>query len=568
MKTVHLNNVVSGGIAVGRVFVPKRVDLKADTRLISNNEKLDEQARFKAALDGAVAEIELLAQDNEILMAHAEMAQSDTIIDGVFAKIADENKNAQMALSETAVEVEALFLSLDDVYLRQRVDDVRDICKRIMAHLKGVSLDVFSAAEPDSIVVADDLVPSDTAAMDFNKIKGFITRMGGATSHVSIIAKNIGIPAVVGMSDIFDVLKHGDSIILNTQDKLLIIDPSEAELKAAISRKKQLDSLYEEMKAEAHLPAETVDGHRVNLYANAGSVADVKKAMENHACGIGLFRTEFLYMESTGHFPTEDDQFHIYKEIATIADGKPVVIRTLDIGGDKGLPYYQFPKEENPFLGWRAIRVSLDLQDMFKAQLRAILRASVFGKLQIMYPMIISLKELDAANAVLKRCMDELRAEGVSFDERIDVGIMIETPAAVLIAEELAQKSDFFSIGTNDLTQYMLAVDRGNEKIADLYDSFHPAVLRAIKMTIDAGHKYGKPVSMCGEFSGEPKAAPLLLGLGLTKFSMSFGSLGNIKYKIRKINSDEARQLAQKILIKTDTNDIMTALDDFGREYV
>ena len=567
MKTVHLKNVVSGGIAVGRVFVPKKVDLRADTRLISDTEKNDEKARFKAALDGAVAEIELLAKDNEILLAHAEMAQSDTIIDGVFAKIMDENKNAQMALSETSIEVQALFLSLDDEYLRQRVDDIRDICKRIMSHLKGVSLDVFSAAEPNSIVVTDDLVPSDTAVMDFNKIKGFITRMGGATSHVSIIAKNLGIPAVVGMSNIFEMVQHGDSIILNTQDKVLTIDPSEDDLKAAIGRAEHLESLYEEMKAQAHLPAETMDGYKVDLFANAGSVADVKKAMENHACGIGLFRTEFLYMESTGHFPTEDDQFQVYKEIANIAEGRPVVIRTLDIGGDKGLPYYQFPKEENPFLGWRAIRVSLELNDMFKAQLRAILRASAFGKLQIMYPMIISVKELDMANAVLKCCMDELRAEGTSFDERIDVGIMIETPAAVLIAEELAQKSDFFSIGTNDLTQYMLAVDRGNEKIADLYDSFHPAVLRAIKMTIDAGHKYGKPVSMCGELSGEPKALPLLLGLGLTKFSMSSGSLGNIKFKIRKTNSSEAKQLAQKTLITTDIDDIMAALDDFGRNY-
>ena len=474
-------------------------------------------------------------------------------------KINSENKNAQLALEETVAEIVTMFESLDDEYLRERAADIKDVGKRIMCGLKGIKSNPFEGINEDVIVVAEDLAPSDTANMDFRYIKGFITEAGGVTSHVSIMARSMEIPAFVGVADFRKNVTNEDYIILDAVGKEIIVNPDE-ETKE-VYRKKAAE--YKAMKAEFesmnNLPATTTDGRTVELFANVGSIVDVENAVTRGAEGIGLFRSEFLYMENT-KFPTEQEQYDAYKKaIETMK--RPVIIRTLDIGGDKELSYYKFDEEENPFLGWRAIRISLDLKDVFKTQLRAILRASAYGDIRIMYPMIISVDEFMAANAILQECKEELRRDNIPFNDSIQTGVMIETPAAVLCAEDLAKVVDFFSIGTNDLTQYLLAVDRGNQKIARLYNSFHPAVLRAIRTVIQAGHKYDKLVGMCGEFASDEKAVPILLGMGLNEFSMAASEIASTRYQIRHLNYEHCQALADEICKKSTIAEVREMLE-------
>ena len=556
-KILKVEKTASKGIVIGKAYIIKKQNLIPENYTTSN---IDEEiSKFKVVLDEAKKEISELAKISEIFEGHLMIVEDVTLEDSVITKIKNENKNAQLALENAIKELSSIFEMMDDDYMKERATDIKDVGNRIMAKLKGVSLNPFENINEEVILVAEDLTPSDTALIDLNYVKGFITELGGVTSHVSIIAKNLGLPALVAVSDIMSSVNHGETIIMDASKGEVILNADDT----TIENYKKLEEDFKEsrkMLAELNkLKAETIDGHYVTLCANAGNLTDVKMAIENNIDGIGLFRSEFLYMENS-HFPTEEEQFEVYKEIAKLCNGKEVTIRTLDIGGDKSLPYYKFDFEENPFLGWRAIRISLELKDVFKAQLKAILRASAFGYVRIMYPMIISIEELKQANIILEECKKELQQQNIEFDKNIEVGMMIETPSSVILSEEFAKYVKFFSIGTNDLTQYMLAVDRGNTKIANMYNSFHPAVLRSIKKVIDSGHKHGVKVGMCGEFASDEKATKLLLGMGLDEFSMSAGEISNIKKNIRETSFKDAEVFANSILNSNTLEDVIKNL--------
>jgi phosphotransferase system enzyme I (PtsI) len=400
---------------------------------------------------------------------------------------------------------------------------------------KDVKEKNFGNITKGSILVAHDLGPSDIALMDMTKVLGFVTLHGGVTSHVSIVAKNVGLPAAVGVSDVFDAVRHGDEIILDCIGGEIKVRPDDFMLWEFREKMDEYNRLKVAQETDRDKPAITRDGRTITVHANAGTVQDAVRAIAGGAEGIGLYRTEFSYMLAKTGFPAEDDLYEEYRDVVLAADGRPVTIRTLDISADKNLPYFTFTHEANPMMGWRAIRMCLGsvLTGVFHAQIRAILRAAAHGKVRIMLPMIISVKEFEEVRAEVEICKNELQNEGISIGSDVEVGVMIETPAAAIMSPELAQVAAFFSIGTNDLTQYMLAVDRGNEKVAHLYDSKNPAVLRAIKVAIDAGNAAGIPVGMCGEFASQPDAIPLLLELGLTEFSVGAAFIGEVKNHIR-----------------------------------
>ena len=560
MKKWQVKKTASRGYAIAPTYVVKERIVIADERKISDDEKASEIARFKEAVAKAQADLKVLASDSAIFAAHYELAGDIALLEGVSAKINDSNANAEDALVQTRDEYVMIFENMDDEYMRERAADMKDVSKRLLYALKGIDDNPFAAMKDRSIVVAKDLTPSDTAKMNLELIAGFVTEEGGVTSHVSIIAKNQGIPCLVGIGPILHEIKNDMMSIIDASDGIFYIEPDESLVAEYEKKAAELARMNEEMEKLSSLPSETTDGHAFAICANVGSPSDIVSAMEYQIDGVGLFRSEFLYMESD-HFPTEDEQFAAYRQAVELLEGKELTIRTLDIGGDKGLDYYDFPKEENPFLGYRAIRMCLDEKDIFKTQLRAILRASSFGYIRIMYPMMISIEELEEAGELLETCKKELSAEGIAFDENIEVGVMIETPAAIMMAEEFAQSVDFFSIGTNDLTQYILAIDRGNPKIADKYNSFHPAVLRAIARTIEAGHRHGTKVGMCGEFAGDEKAVSILLGMGLDEFSMSAGSTPYIKYRLRSCSYADMQKLAARVLEQKTIEDVMAVIE-------
>lgn len=546
MKTIHVKRTASKGVVMGKAYVVKRPDLSADRSMISDSMVEKEVARYEAAIEAAKADLAVLAETNAIFGAHLELVQDPTLYDGVIDKIKDEKKNAELSLEETVDMFAAIFADMDDEYMRERGSDMKDVGKRLMCKLKGVEDSALSSISEKVIVVAQDLAPSDTAVMNLEYVLGFITQEGGVTSHVSIMARNLNLPALVGVEGILEDVAMGDEVAMDAKNGTIIVNPDEAAKEEYAQKMEAFRKREKELAEISLLPAETPDGKTVELFANVGNIEDIKNALPHHIDGIGLFRTEFLYMEND-HFPTEEEQFAVYKEAAELLEGKEVIIRTLDIGGDKELSYFDFGKEENPFLGYRAIRVCLDKEDVFKTQLRALLRAGAYGNVRIMYPMIISVEELDRANELLAICKEELRAEGKEFNEDIVVGMMIETPASVVLADDFASRVGFFSIGTNDLTQYTLAVDRGNKKISNMYNSFHPAVLRNIKRTIDAGHAAGIKVGMCGEFASDPRALKVLLGFGLDEFSMSAGAVSEVKAELRSTPYAEAKEIADKV---------------------
>lgn len=556
MKKIIVEKTASKGIVLGKAFIIEKQELTPSSYGISDVES--EIKKYEAAVEEVAKKLEVLAKDSQIFEAHLEVVRDIALLDGVTTKIKDQTLNAQLALQATADEFCSLFEMMDNEYMRERAADIRDVRDSLMRSLKGLPDTNFDAIQEQVILIAKDLAPSDTAKLNLQYILGFITEEGGVTSHVSIMARSAGIPALVGVKDLFEQVKHGDFLVMDASSGEIIVDPTE---EVALTYK-QRATLYMEKQKEleslSHLPAVTLDGREVKVCANVGNVIDVRNAYEHHADGVGLFRSEFLYMENT-HFPTEEEQFEVYKEAARLSD-KELIIRTLDIGGDKALSYYEFEKEENPFLGWRAIRISLELEEVFKAQLRAILRASAFGDVCIMYPMIISMEELTKSMQILEQCKQELDREMKAYNPKIRVGMMIETPASVLCVENFAKHVDFFSIGTNDLTQYLLAVDRGNKKIAAMYNSFHPAVLQAINRIICAGHEQGIPVGMCGEFASDERAARLLLGMGLDEFSVSAGEVANIKNIIRNSNYEESKHLAEKVQNLYSIDEIMDLL--------
>lgn len=455
--------------------------------------------------------------------------------------------------------------ALDDEYLKERAADVRDIGKRLLKNILNIPIVDLSAITEEVILVAPDLTPSETAQLNLDKVLGFITDLGGRTSHTSIMARSLEIPAIVGTTDATSKVKSGDFIVLDGVNNTIYLNPSESEIDKLKAFRNEYLQEKEELAKLKDLPAITLDGHQVEVCANIGTVRDVAGAERNGAEGVGLYRTEFLFMDRDA-LPTEEEQFQAYKAVAEAMGSQAVIVRTMDIGGDKDLPYMNLPKEENPFLGWRAIRICLDRKEILHSQLRAILRASKFGKLRIMFPMVISVEEVRELKAELEMLKGQLREEGKAFDETIEVGIMVETPAAAIIAHHLAKEVDFFSIGTNDLTQYTLAVDRGNELISHLYNPMSPAVLNLIKQVIDASHAEGKWTGMCGELAGDERATLLLLGMGLDEFSMSAISIPRIKKLIRNANYADTQALAEQALAQPTAEELMKLVDTFIQE--
>ncbi len=509
---------------------------KAKTQLIAIREKVKEKmGEDKAAIfDGHI----MLLEDEDLMME-------------VEDKIKLLNLPAAKALDEGITEYSDMISQLDDPYLRERAADLKDVGKRWLKNILGMKLKDLSNLEPNTVVITYDLTPSDTAQLDLENCIGFITEVGGKTSHSAIMARSLELPAIVGVKDVLNEITEGQSIVMDGEKGEIIVDPSNEIVVEYTEKRTQFLADKEELKKLINEEAVTLDNRKVEIYGNIGGPKDVDAVIESGATGVGLYRTEFLFMDSD-HMPTEEEQYKAYRIVAEKLQGKPVTIRTMDIGGDKELPYLNLPKELNPFLGYRAIRISLEHKDMFKTQLKAILRASAYGQIKIMYPMITSINEIRKANEILSECKKELDEIGKKYDANIKVGIMIETPSTAIIAYKFAKEVDFFSIGTNDLTQYFLAVDRGNEMVSNLYSSFNPAVLEAIQKVIDAGHDRGIPVSMCGEFAGDKKATELLLGMGLDIFSMSASSVLSIKKKIRSSNYGDA-QSYRDLILKQDT---------------
>ena len=526
MLRLRVKQAMADAVAIGRVWRYRAGAYAPSGRVVPSGERPAEQSRFDAAVAAAEGELEKLAAANEIFAAHLELAAD--------------------AVHAASGELAALFAQIDDEYLRARADDVRDVCRRILRQLVPSETDPFAAIPDGSILAADELAPSDTARIDFSRVRGVVTRRGSATSHLAILARNRNLPAVVGLGDDFDRLDDGTIVVLDGPAGELLIAPDEHTAAEYRRRMEEAEARSAAADAYASQPVTTRDGRALAVLANAGSVDEVERAIRSGADGIGLFRSEFLYMQRQDGFPDEQVQTAAYARAAELCGGRPLVIRTLDIGGDKSLPYYRFPEEENPFLGWRAIRVSLELRDMFRTQLRAILRASARGGVRVMFPMIVSLAELRDALALLEECKEELRRQEVPFDDRIPVGVMIETPAAVFMADELAAEVDFFSIGTNDLTQYVLAVDRGNRRIAAMYDTLHPAVVRAMRLTVDAAHRHGCEVGICGEFAGCAAHAELLVGLGFDELSVAPPSVPAVKERIRGLETPQAELTARR----------------------
>jgi phosphotransferase system enzyme I (PtsI) len=566
--------LVSPGIAFGKALLLKEDEIVINRKKISPEEVDQEVKRFLSGRAKASAQLETIKtkagetfgeEKEAIFEGHIMLLEDEELEQEIIALIKDEHASADAA-AFSVIEGQAKALEeLDDEYLKERAADVRDIGKRLLRNILGLAIVDLSSIQDEVILVATDLTPSETAQLNLNKVLGFITDLGGRTSHTSIMARSLELPAIVGTSDVTKQVKNDDYLILDAVNNKIYVNPTADiidELKAVqnqyISEKDELTKLKD-------LPAITLDGHQVEVCANIGTVRDVAGAERNGAEGVGLYRTEFLFMDRES-LPTEEEQFQAYKAVAEAMGSQAVIVRTMDIGGDKDLPYMNLPKEENPFLGWRAIRICLDRKEILHDQLRAILRASAFGKLRIMFPMIISVEEVRELKAELDLLKAQLREEGKAFDESIEVGVMVETPAAAVIAHHLAKEVDFFSIGTNDLTQYTLAVDRGNELISHLYNPMSPSVLGLIKQVIDASHAAGKWTGMCGELAGDERATLLLLGMGLDEFSMSAISIPRIKKIIRNTNFEDVKALADQALAQPTAQELMNLVNKFIEE--
>ncbi|MDP3386431.1 MAG: phosphoenolpyruvate--protein phosphotransferase [Eubacteriales bacterium] len=565
----------SPGIAIGKVYLFKKEILEIDFRPIEENQIHREIARFEEAKHKTREQLEAIQKklaDNmsdeevDIFSAHLLMVSDPTLSYSVERYIMVNRLNAEAALEKSINEIWEMFQGLDDEYLKERATDIKDVGTSMLYNLAGKEMASLSRLDSEVIVVSPDLTPSDTARMDSDKVLGFVTDAGGRTSHTAIMARSLEIPAVVGVRNATYLLKGGETAIVDGSSGIVYFNPTDEQLDYYYLLKESYSHNKHMLQELRNLPAITTDGRRVEMVANIGVPKDVKVALKNGAEGIGLFRTEFLFMDRAT-FPSEDEQFKAYKMVVEQMAGRPVIFRTLDVGGDKNLGYMDFPRELNPFLGWRAIRIGLDRPDILKTQLRAILRTSHYGCLRIMYPMIISVEEIRKANWILNEAKDELRKNNIPFNNNIQVGIMVETPAAALIADRLIEEVDFFSIGTNDLTQYTLAVDRGNETIAHLYQPMHPAVLKLIKMVIDASHKAGKWTGICGELAGEETAAVVLLGMGLDEFSMSAGSIPIIKKQIRIVSYEDAKNIADRVLSMSSSNEIAEYLDSITKPF-
>ncbi len=555
----------SRGIAVGNVYKYIQEEIVIPDYIVPEGGVDQEIAKFAGAMAATLKQLdnirkktldEMGPEEAAIFEAHMQIAQDPSLSDGIKALVESGTMNVVAATEQTINIFADIFLGMEDPYMRERGADIKDIGDRLLRNMLGMNPRGLSHVTGDVILVAHDLAPSDTASLDKSIVKGIVTAAGGPTSHAAIMARTLEIPAVMGLGDIEAFTNSERAVVLGT-DGDVILEPTDEEFASYTQKAADFQKELQLLKESANLPAVTTDGHHVELFGNIGKAKDSKNALTMGAAGIGLYRTEFLYMENDT-LPTEDVQFGEYKKVAEQMKGQPVIIRTMDIGGDKELKCLDLPHEMNPFLGYRAIRISLNRPDIFKVQLRALLRASAFGDIHIMYPMIASVEEVKKANAILDECKQELRNESKDFNENIKVGIMIEVPAAAVISPILVKYVDFFSIGTNDLCQYTLAVDRMNENIGYLYQPLHPAVLRLIKTVIDASHAQGKFTGMCGEMGGDPMATMILLGLGLDEFSMTASSIPLIKNIVRSVSKAECEGIAAKAL-EMDTAEEITA---------
>lgn len=543
--------IASNGVAIGNLYLFTRDKVVISDNKIGENDTKEEFAKVKKAIDDYIKDLAKLegasgAQAN-IAKAHTELLSDPYFTDTIESKITNELKNSEMALDETIKEMVEIMSQIDDDYLRERASDYQDIGFQVMYKLKGITPKTLLNLDNGSIVISKELTPSDTSNMDKEAVVGFATDLGGKTSHTSIIAQTLDIPALVGMGDISKSVKGGEKAILDGNEGVLIVNPSEEEISKYELLLKEQKEKKERLKEIKDKQAISTDGKKIEVSANIGNIEDLKLAIENGCDGVGLFRTEFLYMQNSD-FPSEESQFEVYKEATQMLGDKPLIIRTLDIGGDKGLDYFDFPKEDNPFLGYRAIRLCLDKKEIFKDQLRALVRASAFGNLKIMIPFVVNIDELKEARNLIEEIKKDLDEKGIDYNKDLDVGIMVETSSSIIMADKFIKYADFFSIGTNDLTQYTLAVDRGNEHIADYYSNFNPAVLRAIKHVIDVSHKAGKWTGMCGAFASDTQATKLLLGLGLDEFSGSSAKIAEIKDTILTSSQEEEAKFAEKVL--------------------
>ncbi|MGL4676727.1 MAG: phosphoenolpyruvate--protein phosphotransferase [Brevinema sp.] len=544
------------GVVLGKAFIFTQPEIIINEKLIHEAQIESEIALFYQGRTSAQEQLEDIKEmtrknigeeEAAIFDGHLEILLDEGMEEEVIALIKDELYSADKAIQVVGDQYVAMFGAMEDPYMRERAADMKDIFRRLISNVLGIPIPRISDIKEPSIVVTFDLAPSDTAQMDRSKVLGFVTVEGGSTSHVAIMSRTLVIPAIVGATNVLSQVQNGQEIILDATVGDIVIDPN-TEQKTFYNKK--LQAHQQELKRLAtlkELPAVMKDGTIIELCANVGTDIDAKPALEQGAKGIGLYRSEFLYMDRS-NWPSEEEQEIAYANVIRAFDKDLVIIRTLDIGGDKSLNYFAFPHELNPFLGWRALRICLDKTDIFKTQLRAILRASVYGKAGIMYPMVISVEEVKKANEILEECKHELTVEGIPFDPNIQRGVMIETPAAAMMANELAEIVDFFSYGTNDLTQYTLAVDRGNPHIVSLYDSFHPSVLRLMAQATAAANAKGVWVGVCGELGGNPLATLFLLGIGVKELSMSAMSIPKVKEVIRASTLTEAKEIAQKVL--------------------
>ena len=566
--------LASPGIAFGKALLLKEDEIVINQGKISADQIDAEINRFLEARTKSAAQLEAIKEmagrtfgeeKEAIFEGHIMLLEDEELEGDIRSFIKDNKASADKAIYEVIEQYAKMMAELDDPYLRERATDFRDIGTRLVKNVLGIAVVNLSTIDEEVILVAKDLTPSETAQINLKYVLGFVTDIGGRTSHTSIMARSLELPAIVGTNDITARVNNGEMLILDGINNQIIINPTAEQLAEAKKFQAQFQAEKDELAKLKDLPAITLDGHQVEVCANIGTVKDTEGAIRNGAEGVGLYRTEFLFMDRDA-LPTEDEQFKAYKEVAEAMPDQPIIVRTMDIGGDKELPYMNFPKEMNPFLGWRAVRIFFDREDIMHAQLRAILRASAFGKLRIMFPMIISVEEFRSLKATVEQLKAELRADGKAFDESIEVGIMIETPAAAVMAHHLAKEVDFFSIGTNDLTQYTLAVDRGNEMISAMYNPLSPSVLTLIKMVIDASHDNGKWTGMCGELAGDERATLLLLGMGLDEFSMSAISVPRIKKLIRNTNFEDVKAMADQALSYATAAEIEACVDNFIKQ--
>ena len=553
----------SSGIAIAKVYKLEQPSLNIVQKVCDSATEIE---KFQKALTKTQADIEVIkskaegklsAEELEIFDAHLMMANDPELSSQIEEMIKSEKCNAEYATEMIANAMIAMFESMDNDYFRERAADVKDVTFRIKCNIVGAIIPDLTTIQEEVVIVAEDLTPSDTAQLNKQFTLGFATQIGGRTSHSAIMARSLEIPAVVGVPGLLETVNHGDKIILDALEGVVILSPSENQIADYIQKSEVLAQQKEALKSLIHAKSETIDGHEVELAGNIGTPKDVEGVLKNGGEGVGLYRTEFLYMDNEHDFPSEEEQYEAYKTVLESMNGKKVVVRTLDIGGDKRLNYFEFPHEMNPFLGYRAIRLCLDRKDIFRTQLRALLRASIYGKLCIMFPMIATLQEFNDAKAVFEEEKEKLIRENIQVADNIEIGMMVEIPAAAVLADQFAKVADFFSIGTNDLVQYSMAADRMSEKVSYLYQPLNPSLLRLIKMTIDGAHKEGKWCGMCGEMAGDELAVPVLLGLGLDEFSMSASSILSARKLVCSLSKKEMSELADKTLLCSHEDEVI-----------